>query len=92
MNTVGGALYSYVKYKEGERKKRQMEAEKHPSMVSLLSNTDQEGTSIVANGGYRRHRGSLTSNEDQINTENNSEGGLWMNNNDASIKYVDERK
>merc|ERR1712223_1155044 len=37
LNTCGGVLYSYVKYKENERKKRQQDMDKHPSMSSLLS-------------------------------------------------------
>ena len=50
MNTIGGALYSYVKYQEGERKRKIAEAEKHPSMMSLI---DHEK---LANGLDSRHR------------------------------------
>merc|ERR1719228_827845 len=35
LNTCGGILYSYVKYHESERKKRQQELDKHPSMACL---------------------------------------------------------
>lgn len=87
LNTCGGILYSYVKYRESERKKRQLELDKHPSMSCLLS--EQESSSIMSNnGGFRRHRGSLT--EDQI-IRGSGDSGIWMNNNDDSIKYVDER-
>lgn len=94
LNTIGGALYSYVKYQEGEHKKRQLELkEKHPSMVSLLSKETTAGAVPNGSTGYhRRHRGSITSTEETGNEESDS-NGIWINNNlDASsIKYVDER-
>ena len=65
--------------------------DKHPSMSNLLS--EQESSSIISNnGGFRRHRGSLT--DDQLIRGPGSGGdtGIWINNNDDSIKYVDERK
>merc|ERR1711899_244992 len=90
LNTIGGALYSYVKYRESERKKRQQELDKHPSMASLLSEQENNSNLATSTGGFRRHRGSLT--EDQLKRGLGSgDSGIWMNNNDDSIKYVDER-
>lgn len=84
LNTVGGAVYSYVKYQEGERKKRQLDKDKHPSLVSLVN---QEAKS---NGGFRRHhRGSLTGEEPE-NEEQDQ--GLWIKNNESKLNFVDERK
>lgn len=80
LNTIGGALYSYVKYQEGERKKRQLEQKEklpNPSMIS---------SSGVPNGSYHHHR------RTSINAEENDTNGIWINNQlDDSVKYVDER-
>ena len=89
LNTCGGALYSYVKYHESERKKRQQELDKHPSMACLLS--EQESSSLTSNGGFRRHRGSLTEEQLIRGPAGGGDTGIWINNNDDSIKYVDER-
>ena len=88
LNTCGGALYSYVKYHESERKKRQQELDKHPSMACLLSEQESSSTS---NGGFRRHRGSLTEEQLIRGPAGGGDTGIWINNNDDSIKYVDER-
>lgn len=53
LNTIGGALYSYVKYQEGERKRRKAESEKHPSMTNLLQH-DQENLPNGLDSHYKR--------------------------------------
>ena len=63
LNTAGGALYSYVKYREGERKKKQHVDPETESMASL----------IQANG-FRRHRDNRSK---SLSTEEVSENGIW---------------
>ena len=66
-------------------------SDKHPSMSNLLS--EQENSSIISNnGGFRRHRGSLTDDQLIRGPGTGGDTGIWINNNDDSIKYVDERK
>jgi len=80
LNTAGGALYSYVKYYEGERKKKQQhviqDSENSTVASSLISNgiNDQ-------NGFQRRHRDRSKS----LTTEEVSENGIWTH-----IKYENE--
>ena len=75
LNTAGGALYSYVKYYEGERKKK---LQKEDSENSILVNgiNDQNGFQRRI---HRDRSKSLTA------TEEVSENGIWTH-----IKYENE--
>ena len=67
MNTIGGALYSYVKYRESERKKQKSDLDKHQSIADLVSQSEKE--SLISSGldqnGYRRNF-----NQESVNYEN----------------------
>ena len=82
LNTAGGALYSYVKYYEGERKKKQQhviqDSENSTVASSLISNgiNDQNGFQRRI---HRDRSKSLTA------TEEVSENGIWTH-----IKYENE--
>merc|ERR1719412_962427 len=67
LNTIGGALYSYVKYRESERKKQKSDLDKHQSIADLVSQSEKE--TLISSGldqnGYRRNF-----NQESVNYEN----------------------
>ena len=69
LNTLGGALYSYVKYREGERKKQKIDLDstKHQSIADLVSQSEKEplNSKTIDQNGYRRNF-----NQESINYEN----------------------
>ena len=65
LNTAGGALYSYVKYREGERKKKQ-----HVDP----ENENESMASLIQVNGFRRHRDNRSK---SLTTEEVSENGIW---------------
>ena len=80
LNTAGGALYSYVKYHEGERKKKQHVIHDAES-ESMASKIKSNGMIIDQNGFQRRHRDRSKS----LTTEEVSENGVWTH-----VKYENE--
>jgi len=70
LNTIGGALYSYVKYRESERKKQKNEFENnHPSIADLVNSSQSEKETLISSSkdqnGYRRNF-----NQESVNYEN----------------------
>ena len=69
LNTLGGALYSYVKYREGERKKQKIDLDstKHQSIADLVSQSEKEplNSKAIDQNGYRRNF-----NQESVNYEN----------------------
>ena len=70
LNTIGGVLYSYVKYRESERKKQKNEFENNhqTSIADLVISSQSEKETLISSkdqNGYRRNF-----NQESVNYEN----------------------
>jgi hypothetical protein len=70
LNTIGGFLYSYVKYRESERKKQKNEFENNhqSSIADLVISSQSEKETLISSkdqNGYRRNF-----NQESVNYEN----------------------
>ena len=70
LNTIGGILYSYVKYRESERKKQKNEFENNhqTSIADLVISSQSEKETLISSkdqNGYRRNF-----NQESVNYEN----------------------